>query len=197
MPARAGRAALLPVVARRLALNDARAATDNLWRGLKWAGQGEEHQVSIDRSTTLPPRWAESLLRLPLSPRDRDGVSGDLLEESRESVVPPLGRGADGWYLCPVSGYLLRATWMRVPWSLRWRVSRRYRFLTKHDARPRGGPLRSSVPANPGGNDVTAWFLSTRPLRAQGRFFIIVPIIPLWFLDGFFRSRLGAVFGSV
>ena len=42
--------------------------------------------MTSDRSTTLPPRWAESLLRMLLSPEDRDSVSGDLLEEYRESM---------------------------------------------------------------------------------------------------------------
>ena len=47
-----------------------------------------------------PPRWAEDLLRAVLDPRDRDTVSGDLLEEYREVAFPALGRaGAARWYL--------------------------------------------------------------------------------------------------
>jgi hypothetical protein len=47
-----------------------------------------------------PPRWAEALLRLCLPPRDRDTVTGDLLEEYRESVLPMRGRlRAQLWYL--------------------------------------------------------------------------------------------------
>ena len=45
--------------------------------------------MTIDRPTTVPPCWAESLLRLLLPPKDRESVSGDLLEEYRDSVLPP------------------------------------------------------------------------------------------------------------
>ena len=58
-------------------------------------------------STALPPRWADSLIRMLLAPEDRDNVSGDLLEEYRESIVPALGRKADGWYVRQVAGYVL------------------------------------------------------------------------------------------
>lgn len=60
--------------------------------------------------TPRPPRWAESLLRMFLAPADRDSVSGDLLEEYRESIVPERGAGANRWYVRQVSGYVLRAT---------------------------------------------------------------------------------------
>jgi len=47
-----------------------------------------------------PPRWAEELLRAVLDPRDRDTVTGDLLEEYREVAFPALGpAGAARWYL--------------------------------------------------------------------------------------------------
>ena len=47
-----------------------------------------------------PPRWADALLRLCLRPRDRDTVTGDLLEEYREVVLPTRGRlRAVLWYL--------------------------------------------------------------------------------------------------
>lgn len=67
--------------------------------------------MTFDRPTTLPPSWAESLLRLILAPEDRDCVSGDLLEEYRESVVPALGAKANRWYIRQVAGYVLSATW--------------------------------------------------------------------------------------
>jgi hypothetical protein len=67
--------------------------------------------MTIDRPTTLPPAWAESLLRLLLTPRDRDSVSGDLLEEYRESIVPVLGAKANRWYVRHVGWYVLRASW--------------------------------------------------------------------------------------
>jgi hypothetical protein len=47
-----------------------------------------------------PPRWAETLLRILLPSRDRDSVTGDLLEEYREVVLPARGRlRAQLWYL--------------------------------------------------------------------------------------------------
>jgi hypothetical protein len=47
-----------------------------------------------------PPRWAEWLLRAMLEPRDRDTISGDLLEEYREVIVPRRGRlRANLWYV--------------------------------------------------------------------------------------------------
>ena len=67
--------------------------------------------MTIDRPTTQPPEWAESLLRLVLAPKDRDSVSGDLLEEYRESIVPARGMKADRWYIRQVGWYVLRATW--------------------------------------------------------------------------------------
>jgi hypothetical protein len=72
--------------------------------------------MTIDRPTTLPPQWAESLLRMLLKPEDRDTVSGDLLEEYRESAIADRGsRRADVWYVLQVAGFLWRATWF---WAL-------------------------------------------------------------------------------
>jgi hypothetical protein len=67
--------------------------------------------MSSHGSSTLPPRWAESLLRMLLAPADRDSVSGDLLEEYRESVLPALGGKAKRWYVRQVAGYVLRKSW--------------------------------------------------------------------------------------
>ena len=64
-----------------------------------------------DRSDARPPQWAEALLRLLLRPEDRESVSGDLLEEYRETIVPALGPAADGWYVRQVGSFLLRASW--------------------------------------------------------------------------------------
>lgn len=61
-----------------------------------------------------PPRWSEALLRMVLSNRDRDTVSGDLLEEYREVAVPTHGpRRARWWYRRQVAGFLWHAA--RVP----------------------------------------------------------------------------------
>src|SRR3954468_16725030 len=75
------------------------------------AREGKEHRMTIDRPITLPPRWADSLLRIILPSRDRESISGDLLEESRESIVPSRGAGANAWYVRQVAGFVLRATW--------------------------------------------------------------------------------------
>lgn len=54
-----------------------------------------------------PPRWSETLLRLLLVDRDRDTISGDLLEEYREGAVPTRGaKGARWWYRRQVGGFL-------------------------------------------------------------------------------------------
>jgi hypothetical protein len=71
--------------------------------------------MTIYRPSTRPPRWAEALLRLLLKPEDRESVSGDLLEEYRQSILPERGKGADAWYLCQVAGFLWRSTWI---WAL-------------------------------------------------------------------------------
>jgi hypothetical protein len=68
--------------------------------------------MSTDHRNTTPPRWAEHLLRLVLSPRDRESVTGDLLEEYREVAVPTLGRRARVWYVRQVAWYLFRAAWV-------------------------------------------------------------------------------------
>ena len=67
--------------------------------------------MSTPHSHARPPRWAEAILRLLLKPEDRDSVSGDLLEEYRDSIVPARGAAADWWYLRQVGSFLLRASW--------------------------------------------------------------------------------------
>ena len=47
-----------------------------------------------------PPRWLQRALLLLLEQRDRETISGDLLEEYREEKLPTLGRArADYWYV--------------------------------------------------------------------------------------------------
>ena len=61
-----------------------------------------------------PPRLSEMLLRRLLVDRDRDTISGDLLEEFREVAVPAMGdRRARWWYRRQVAGFIWRA--LRVP----------------------------------------------------------------------------------
>ncbi len=51
-------------------------------------------------SPDAPPRWLERMLLLFLSDRDRETISGDLLEEYREERLPGLGPiWANVWYL--------------------------------------------------------------------------------------------------
>ena len=71
-----------------------------------------------------PPAWAETALRCLLPPRNRDTVSGDLLEEYREVIVP--GRGvvrANLWYLRQVVSFVTPAlTRSKREASMRWIV---------------------------------------------------------------------------
>ena len=52
-------------------------------------------------------KWADVVLRLLLKPRDRDTISGDLLEEYREVVLPAKGPLlARLWYLRQVASFV-------------------------------------------------------------------------------------------
>ena len=56
-----------------------------------------------------PPRWAEALLSASLPLDDFESISGDLLEQYRESVDPERGpRAADRWYVRQVLGFVWR-----------------------------------------------------------------------------------------
>jgi hypothetical protein len=70
-----------------------------------------EASMKITESNAQPPRWAELLLRLLLKPKDRESVSGDLLEEYRDTIVPALGSAANRWYVRQVASFLFRASW--------------------------------------------------------------------------------------
>ncbi len=51
-------------------------------------------------TSDAPPPWLQRMLLLFLNPRDRDTISGDLLEEYREEKLPRLGSGqANNWYV--------------------------------------------------------------------------------------------------
>jgi hypothetical protein len=57
--------------------------------------------------TAYPPRWAEGLLRTLLKPGDFECVSGDLLEQYRDSIYPARGRRrADLWYATQVLAFV-------------------------------------------------------------------------------------------
>jgi hypothetical protein len=58
-----------------------------------------------------PPKWAEALLRLFLRPEVFASISGDLLEQYRDSLYPARGQHwADMWYVKQVLGVVLRGT---------------------------------------------------------------------------------------
>jgi hypothetical protein len=74
--------------------------------------ESEMERMKTAHSNAQPPRWAEAVLRSTLKPEDRDSVSGDLLEEYRETIVPALGSAANCWYVRQVASFLLRASWV-------------------------------------------------------------------------------------
>jgi hypothetical protein len=56
--------------------------------------------------------WADLVLRFLLKPRDRDTISGDLLEEYRERVLPARGPfAARMWYLRQVLSFVTPVAW--------------------------------------------------------------------------------------
>ena len=64
---------------------------------------------------THPPVWAEALLRLFLRPDVFLSVSGDLLEQYRDSILPARGLArADAWYLTQVFAFVSRKI---LPWA--------------------------------------------------------------------------------
>lgn len=61
--------------------------------------------------TANPPRWAEALLQVFLKPGDFESVSGDLLEQYRDSIHPARGRfRADLWYVSQVFTFVSPGT---------------------------------------------------------------------------------------
>ena len=59
-----------------------------------------------------PPAWADALVSLVINIDDRESVTGDLIEEYREAILPKVGKArAALWYLLQVSGYVWRAVW--------------------------------------------------------------------------------------
>jgi hypothetical protein len=61
----------------------------------------------------LPPAWADTLLRAVLGRSDGETVSGDLLEQYRDTVLPARGREqADVWFVGQVIGLVWRTTWI-------------------------------------------------------------------------------------
>lgn len=64
---------------------------------------------------TSPPVWAEAVLRTFLKAESFPNVSGDLLEQYRDSILPARGLfRADRWYVSQVFGFVLRGA---LPWA--------------------------------------------------------------------------------
>jgi hypothetical protein len=62
-----------------------------------------------------PPAWAEAILRALLEPRSQDTVTGDLLEEYREAIVPARSEfGARIWYVRQVVSFVTTAGLVRA-----------------------------------------------------------------------------------
>ena len=71
------------------------------------AAQAHAVTSPVPADDVHPPVWAESVLRALLEPRNRDTVTGDLLEEYREVVVPERGSlGAKIWYIGQVASFV-------------------------------------------------------------------------------------------
>ena len=74
------------------------------------------HRTDRLSDPVRPPRGAEAVLRLLLRRDDVESVSGDLLEEYRESVYPSRERWrADVWYVRQMIGFVAR---MPLMWGL-------------------------------------------------------------------------------
>jgi hypothetical protein len=69
-------------------------------------------RMKMAPSNARPPRWAEALLHVLLTPENRESVTGDLLEEYRETIVPTRGSAADRWYIRQVASFALRPSWI-------------------------------------------------------------------------------------
>jgi hypothetical protein len=72
------------------------------------------HDEDRTAHAVRPPLWAELGLRLLLQPEDAEPVSGDLLEEYRDSIYPSRGRWrANLWFVRQVAGFAWRgaAVW--------------------------------------------------------------------------------------
>jgi hypothetical protein len=94
-----------------------------------------------------PPRWAEALLHVLLAADEAETVSGDLIEEYRETVYPSRGRWrADLWFVRQVSSFAWRG-------NLIWGVLLALGFLVHPTVmlgiwQPRGWPPRPSWQPN-------------------------------------------------
>jgi len=90
-----------------------------------------------------PPAWAEGLLRFVVRRDHRDSISGDLLEEYRERILPSRGpAAADRWYVGQMLGYLWRATWL---WAVAFAAAALLRDALDRFDPPQSYYLRSLI----------------------------------------------------
>jgi len=90
-----------------------------------------------------PPAWAEGLLQFVVRRDHRDSISGDLLEEYRERILPARGAAAaDRWYVAQMLVYLWRATWV---WAVAFAVAALLRDAMDRFDPPQSYYLRSQV----------------------------------------------------
>jgi hypothetical protein len=72
--------------------------------------------MTTNTECAAPPRWAAALLPLLLRADDAETVTGDLIEEYRDTVYPSSGRWrANAWFVRQVAGFAWRAAWV---WGL-------------------------------------------------------------------------------
>jgi hypothetical protein len=90
-----------------------------------------------------PPRWAVALLPLLLRADEAETVTGDLIEEYRDTVYPLSGRWrADAWFVRQVAGFAWRTASL---WGLLLAAFMTGRFLLDTFAPPANWGPRSSV----------------------------------------------------
>ena len=69
----------------------------------------------MENDVTLPPRWAQFLLRWFLTAEEEEAVFGDLLETYRDSIFPGRRRlRANLWFVRQVPFYALRVSSLNV-----------------------------------------------------------------------------------
>lgn len=84
-----------------------------------------------------------ALVQLVVRRDHRDNISGDLLEEYRERILPSRGAAAaDRWYARQMLGYLWRATWL---WAVMFATAALLRDALDRFDPPQSYYLRSLV----------------------------------------------------
>lgn len=90
-----------------------------------------------------PPAWAEGLLQFVVRRDHRDSITGDLLEEYRERMVPSRGpAAADRWYVRQMLGYMWRETWL---WAVVFAAAALFRDALDRFDPPQSYYLRSII----------------------------------------------------